>query len=218
MTRHRWSAIERGLRRDDSTLIAGVDEVGRGPLAGPVVACAVIMPPPGVRRAIAGVDDSKQLTAADRERLAVRIREAALSIGIGAASVREIDTYNIYHASVRAMRRAIGRLAMRPDHLLIDGLPIRTLGLPHQAVVDGDARCYSIACASIIAKVLRDALMRRLSTRYPQYGWEHNAGYATPEHIAVLDTVGASRHLRSSLRVRQLDLLLEEMEPMEVAS
>jgi ribonuclease HII len=200
------------------TLIAGVDEVGRGPLAGPVVACAAIMPPSPVRRAIAGVDDSKKLASSERERLAVRIRQEALALAIGAASVREIDRYNIYHASVRAMRRALARLPLRPDHVLVDGLPIKSLGVPHTAVVDGDARCYAIACASIVAKVVRDDLMRRLASRYPAYGWEHNAGYATPEHIAVVDSAGGTPHHRVSFRVRQLELALESAEASLVAS
>ncbi len=205
---HRWSSIEKALRREHGELIAGVDEVGRGPLAGPVVACAVIMPPD--RRAIAGVDDSKRLSEPERERLAVCIRDTALAIGIGAASVREIDTYNIYHASTRAIRRAIGRLRLSPQHVVIDGLPIRTLGVTHTAVVRGDSRCYSVACASIVAKVLRDSLMRRLARRYPLYGWEHNAGYATAEHIAMLDAQGASPHHRTSFRVTQFEFLLYE--------
>jgi ribonuclease HII len=206
MTARRWSPIERRLRREHGELIAGVDEVGRGPLAGPVVACAVIMPPD--KRAIAGVDDSKRLTAAERERLAVRIRDTALAIGLGAASVREVDTYNVYHASTRAIRRALRRLTLPPHHVLIDGLPIRTLGVTHTAVVHGDARCYSVACASIVAKVLRDSLMRRLARRYPKYGWEHNVGYATAEHIAVLDAEGGSPHHRTTFRVTQLALEL----------
>jgi ribonuclease HII len=200
----RWSPIERNLRQAHGELIAGVDEVGRGPLAGPVVACAVIMPPG--QRAIRGVDDSKRLNENERDRLAGRIRDTALALGIGAASVREIDTYNIYHASTRAIRRALSRLTITPHHVLIDGLPIRTLGVAHTAVVHGDARCYAIACASIVAKVLRDALMRRLARRYPQYGWEHNVGYATAEHCAVIDERGASPHHRTSFRIHQLEL------------
>src|SRR5690242_17696101 len=133
--RHRWSIIERELRRTYGPLIAGMDEVGRGPLAGPVVACAVVMPPD--ERAIVGVDDSKRLMAAQRERLAVKIRERALAIGVGAASVREIDRLNIYHATVLAMRRALGRLCVVPDHLIIDGNSIRTLPMPHTAVIGG---------------------------------------------------------------------------------
>ena len=190
-------------------MLAGVDEVGRGPLAGPVVACAVIMPPD--RRAIAGVDDSKRVAETDRVRLARKIRDTAVAIGVGAASVREIDTYNIYHASTRAIRRAVSRLPRRPDHVVLDGNPIRTLGIEHTAVVHGDARCYAIACASIIAKVLRDDLMCRLARRYPAYGWERNCGYATLEHIAVVDSIGATPHHRTSFRNRdQLELLFVE--------
>ena len=206
--RKRWSGIERELRATHGPLLAGVDEVGRGPLAGPVVACAVIMPPD--KRAIAGVDDSKRVCESDRVRLAGKIRDTALAIGVGAASVREIDTYNIYHASTRAIRRALGRLPVRPTHVVIDGKAIRTLGIEHTAVVHGDARCYGIACASIIAKVLRDNLMRRLALRYPAYGWEHNCGYATLEHIAVIDSIGGSPHHRTSFRNRdQFELLLD---------
>jgi ribonuclease HII len=204
--RKRWSVIERDLRAEYGPLLAGVDEVGRGPLAGPVVACAVIMP--SDRRAIAGVDDSKRLSEAERVRLAVKIRATALAIGVGASSVREIDTYNIYHASTRAIRRAVRRLAIRPDHVVLDGNPIRTLEIAHTAVVQGDSRCYAVACASIIAKVLRDDLMRRLSVRYPLYGWDRNAGYATAEHIAVLDDLGGTPHHRTSFRTKQLELLL----------
>jgi ribonuclease HII len=207
--RKRWSGIERQLRATHGPLLAGVDEVGRGPLAGPVVACAVIMP--ADRRAIAGVDDSKRVAEPDRVRLARKIRESAIAIGVGAASVREIDTYNIYHASSRAIRRAVSRLSERPDHVVLDGNPIRTLGIEHTAVVHGDARCYAIACASIIAKVIRDGLMRRLAARYPAYGWERNCGYATLEHIAVVDSIGGTPHHRTSFRNRQqLELLFEE--------
>src|SRR5690349_17968062 len=172
--RHRWSVIERELRQTYGPLIAGMDEVGRGPLAGPVVACAVVMPPDV--RAIAGVDDSKRLVAAQRVRLAEKIRERALAVGVGAASVREIDRLNIYHATVLAMRRALGRLTIAPNHVVLDGNPIRTLTVPHTAVVGGDHRCYSIACASIVAKITRDRIMRALAARHPQYRWETNVG------------------------------------------
>jgi ribonuclease HII len=198
--RHRWSTIERDLRLQIGPLLAGVDEVGRGPLAGPVVACAIIMPPGA--RAIAGVNDSKQLRAAERERLAVTIRARALAVALGAASVREIDEINIYRATVLAMRRAIGRLAIAPDHLIVDGNPIRTLGHPHTAVVGGDARCYNVACASIVAKVTRDRLMRALARRYPQYHWERNVGYGTPAHLKSLWAHGASVHHRRSFLPR----------------
>ena len=203
--RDRWSTIERDLRRSAGPLIAGMDEVGRGPLAGPVVACVVIMPPE--ERVIRGVDDSKQLTKDARERLAAKIRERALALGVGAASVREIDRLNIFHASVLAMRRALGRLALRPDHLIIDGRAIRSLGTPHTAVIDGDACCYSIACASIIAKVTRDRVMHALAVRYPGYRWEKNVGYSTAAHFAGITEHGVTRHHRQSfLPVRQLTL------------
>lgn len=192
----RWTHIERELRAARGPLLAGVDEVGRGPLAGPVVACAVIMAPDA--RSIRGVDDSKALLGTERERLAGRIMERALAVGIGAASVREIDRINIYHASVLAMRRAIARLRHAPDHVVIDGRPMRTLGVEHTAVVGGDARCHSIACASIVAKVTRDRLMRALALRHPHYRWETNAGYGTPEHRSGLDAHGLTAHHRRS--------------------
>src|SRR6185369_3591334 len=131
MARDRWKPIERELRKVVGPLIAGVDEVGRGPLAGPVVACAVIMPPDA--RAIPGVDDSKRLSAAQRDRLAPKIRPRAVCYGLGAASVREIDRVNIYQATVIAMRRARGRRGTAPHHVLVDGKPFRTLEIPHTA-------------------------------------------------------------------------------------
>jgi ribonuclease HII len=210
----RWSGIERDLRSVRGPLLAGVDEVGRGPLAGPVVACAVVMPSDA--RAIRGVDDSKQLGAADREKLAGRIHERAVCLAIGAASVREIDRLNIYHASVLAIRRAITRLKVMPNHVVIDGLSIRTLGIEHTAVVGGDGRCHSIACASIIAKVTRDRLMYALAKRHPHYHWETNKGYGTPEHHAGLASHGATKHHRYSFGpVGQLSLALSVAPPEE---
>ncbi|MCC6318349.1 MAG: ribonuclease HII [Gemmatimonadaceae bacterium] len=179
-----------------------MDEVGRGPLAGPVVACAVIMP--ADVRAIRGVDDSKQLAPAVRETLARRIRERAVRIGLGAASPREIDRINIYHATTLAMRRALAALGVAPDHLVVDGRQIRTLGTTHTAVVGGDGKCYSVACASILAKVARDRLMTRLAARYPVYGWDHNAGYATAHHLAAIDAHGVTPHHRASFCTKQL--------------
>ena len=207
--RKRWTTIERDLRVQKGPLLAGVDEVGRGPIAGPVVACAVIMP--ADTRAIVGVDDSKRLTHAQRVRLAVKIRERAVAFALGAASVREIDRINIYQASVLAMRRALDRLQVRPDHVVIDGRVMRTLPIPHTAVVHGDARCFSIACASILAKVTRDLLMTRLAVRYPQYIWDHNAGYTTREHVAGLTSHGITPHHRKSFcRISDLLLALEQ--------
>ncbi|MEJ7810163.1 MAG: ribonuclease HII [Gemmatimonadaceae bacterium] len=197
------------MRESGGPLIAGVDEVGRGSLAGPVVACAIVMPPDA--RAIAGVNDSKQLTAAQRVRLLDRIRERALAIGLGAASVREIDRINIYHATVLAMRRALAHLSLAPDHVLVDGRRIRTLPVPHTAVVGGDARCFSIACASIVAKVTRDRLMRALGARHPGYRWEQNAGYGTAAHWSGIGAIGASRHHRRAFLAgrQQLELALD---------
>jgi ribonuclease HII len=189
-----WSALERSLRKAGATHIAGVDEVGRGPLAGPVVVCAVIMP--ADRRAIPGVTDSKQLRAADRERLAARIEAEAVAIAVRASSVAEIARHNILQATVRAMARALAALPVRPDQVLVDGRPLRTLDVPHHGVVGGDAACYSIGCASIVAKVVRDRLMTRLARRYPAYGWEANAGYGTPVHLAALRAEGLSPHHR----------------------
>jgi ribonuclease HII len=204
--RKRWTTIERDLRAAKGPLLAGVDEVGRGPIAGPVVACAVIMPPEN--RAIAGVDDSKRLTHLQRVRLAGKIRERAVSFALGAASVRESERINIYQASALAMQRALGRLKVAPHHVVIDGRAMRTLPVPHTAVVHGDARCFSIACASILAKVTRDLLMTRLARRYPHYIWEHNAGYTTREHVAGLTAYGITPHHRKSF-CRISDLILE---------
>ena len=204
----RWTHIERDLRKERGPLLAGVDEVGRGPIAGPVVACAVIMPPD--MRAIRGVDDSKMLSADQRNRLAKKIREKALAWSLGAASVREIERLNIYQASVLAMKRALGRLQVQPNHVLIDGKAMRTLPVPHTAVIHGDARCFSIACASILAKVTRDHLMARLALRYPGYTWERNVGYTTRAHIRGLDSHGITpHHRRSFFRVSQLMLDLD---------
>lgn len=201
----RWSTIERDLRTQHGPLIAGVDEVGRGPLAGPVVACAVVMPPE--RRAMTGINDSKQLSAKNREKMVTRILASAIGVGIGAASVREIDRFNILQASVLAMRRALRRLPVTPNHVVIDGNAMRTLEVAHTAVVRGDSRCYSIACASIVAKITRDRVMHALASRYPTYRWEHNVGYATAFHLRGIQEHGITpHHRRSFLPVRQLSL------------
>ncbi len=207
---------ERALWQGGLTRVAGVDEVGVAPTCGPVVAAAVIVRP-GARR-IVGVRDSKTLSAAQRERLAVIIRRRAVAVGVGAASVAEIDRMNIYHATHLAMRRAVARLRGH-DHVLVDGLRIAgfegEVG-PYTALVDGDARCYSIACASVVAKVVRDRLMTRLAARHPGYGWERNAGYATREHrdaIRILGVTALHRRTFAGVRealagVEQLDLEL----------
>lgn len=185
-----WS---RGVR-----MVAGIDEVGRGPLAGPVVAAAVIMPE---NTAVRGADDSKVLTRRQRDELAVRIRATAMAFGIGAASCREIDRFNIRRATALAMQRALRALPVQPEHLLVDGLPVPELGLERQtAIVDGDHLVHSIACASILAKVCRDQLMERLSLHYPKYAWERNKGYGTPEHLEALRLHGQTPHHRRSFQ------------------
>ena len=162
---------------------------------------------PAERRAMPGINDSKQLSAKKREQLIGKIVANAVAIGIGAASVREIDRLNIYQASVLAMRRALGRLSVRPDHVVVDGRSIRTLDVTHTAVVHGDSRCYSIACASIVAKITRDRVMRALAPRYPDYAWEQNAGYATALHLRGIADHGITpHHRRSFLPVSQISL------------
>ena len=175
--------------------VAGVDEVGRGPLAGPVVAAAVVLPE-GV--AIDGAADSKTLDPAQREELSALILARVHSVTLGAASVREIDRANILVATAWAMNRALGRLQPKPDHVVLDGLPMRSLRWPHEAVVGGDATVHSVACASIVAKVCRDRLMAKLAPRYPGYGWDHNMGYATTEHRDALERLGATPHHRQT--------------------
>jgi ribonuclease HII len=207
---------ERAHWRDGCTRVAGVDEVGVAPACGPVVAAAVIMRPDC--RRITGVRDSKTLSAAQRERLAAVIRRRAVAVGVGAASVTEIDRLNIYHATHLAMRRAITRLGTW-DHVLVDGLRIRgfedDVG-PYTAIVDGDARCYSIACASVVAKVVRDRLMTRLAARHPGYGWERNSGYATAEHRAAMSELGLTAFHRRSFITSQRVLFGGEQAELEL--
>lgn len=179
--------IERRLRDDGRRLIAGVDEAGRGCLAGPVVAAAVIMPadPP-----IPGVTDSKLLSAAQRERLASEIRAAAVSYAVGVVSAGEIDATDIVLATHRAMRTALEQLAPAPDFIVVDGRPVPGLLAPCENVVGGDRLCYSIAAASIVAKVHRDGLMLDLDALYPGYGLARHKGYGTHEHRAAIARLG----------------------------
>ena len=198
---------EAALWSEGRISVAGIDEVGRGPLAGPVVAAAVVFPMGA--KPIRGLDDSKVLSAAQREKFVVKIRERAFAVAVGAASVREIDRLNIRRASILAMERALRRLGFMPAHVLIDGLPCPELGREHEAIVDGDAKCHCIAAASIIAKVLRDRLMDRLAARHPGYFWETNKGYATPEHLEAIQRLGPTRHHRFSFEpVAQTELLM----------
>jgi ribonuclease HII len=196
--------FERSLWREGLIRIVGVDEVGVAPTSGAVVAAAVVMRP-NCRR-IPGVRDSKTLSALQRVRLAPQIRARALAIGVGAASVAEIDRLNIYHATHLAMRRAIARVGGH-DHVLVDGN--RITGFegyvgPYTAIVDGDAKCYSVAAASVVAKVIRDRMMTLLAVRHPGYGWERNQGYATREHRDAIRRLGLTPfHRRSFLALQR---------------
>lgn len=181
-------------------LVAGVDEAGMSPLAGPVSAAAVIFAP-GAR--IADIDDSKKLDAATRERLAVEIKSTAIAWAVGFAEVEEIDSINIYWAGLLAMRRAVDGLATQPEHVLIDARRIRDLHIPQQPIVKGDAKSLTIAAASILAKTARDALMRKLDGDHPGYGFSKHKGYPVKEHLAALRKLGASPvHRRSFAPVR----------------
>ena len=194
--------VERELWRSGLTRVAGVDEVGVGPLAGPVVAAAVIVPP---NTKLRGVDDSKLLTATLREELATKIQAAAVGIGIGIVDVADIDRLNIYHAALEAMRRAVEALPVPPEHIVVDARQIPNVTVPQTPLIDGDARCYSVAAASIVAKVARDRLMRELHELYPQYGFRENMGYGTPRHLAAVEQYGPSPvHRRSFAPVREL--------------
>ena len=175
--------------------VAGVDEVGRGPLAGPVTAAAVILDPHNLPK---GVDDSKALSAKQREILFVQILESALAISVSSVTAAEIDVMNIRQASLTAMARAISGLSMKPALALIDGRDTPTIDCPARAIIKGDALVLSIAAASIIAKVSRDAMMRRLSQLYPQYGFDTNAGYGVKRHLEALKIFGATPIHRQS--------------------
>ena len=196
MKQHPTFQLETAARARGYHLVAGVDEVGRGPLAGPVTAAAVILNPDDLPR---GIDDSEKLTAKARDRLAAEIRASALAHAVVHVGVEQIDQLNILQASHLAMRQALAALGVAPDYALIDGnrLP-RDLPVPAEAVVKGDALSLSIAAASIIAKVARDAVMSELSALYPGYGWEKNAGYPSPAHLAALTTLGVTPHHRRS--------------------
>ncbi len=184
-----------GLRWDGVGLMAGVDEAGRGPLAGPVVAAAVIL---NDLEPIKGLNDSKALTARARERLFDEIRGRALCCSIGQASVEEIDALNILQATLLAMRRAVEGLRLRPHMVLVDGNRLPGLLVPAQAVVKGDSKVKAISAASIVAKVYRDQLCMTLHEAHPQYGFDGHKGYPTAAHLTALQTHGACPHHRRS--------------------
>ena len=188
------------MGNDRQWWVAGVDEVGRGPLAGAVVAAAVILDP---ARPIAGLTDSKALTARKRERLAPLIREQALAWALGRAEVEEIDTINILQASLLAMRRAVEGLAIQPHHVQVDGNHCPLLLCSVEAIIKGDLHIPAIGAASIVAKVARDQEMIELDSRYPEYGFARHKGYPTREHLAALREYGViAEHRRSFAPVR----------------
>lgn len=190
-------SLEDALRAQDISRIAGVDEVGRGPLAGPVMAAAVVLDPARIPE---GLNDSKKLSAKRRDALLEQILEHA-DVGIGEASVDEIEQQNILRASHLAMIRAVAALHERPDMLLIDGNRVpEGMNIPAQPIVKGDTRSVSIAAASIVAKIRRDCVMRDLAQHYPGYGWETNAGYPTKSHKLALENLGVTPHHRRSFK------------------
>lgn len=180
--------------------IAGVDEAGRGPWAGPVVAAAVILDPEAIP---AGIDDSKALDNAARERVFTLIMASA-QVGVGIADVKRIDRDNILQATLHAMTQAISALTLAPGLAIIDGNCVPRLAIPARAIVKGDARCLSIAAASIVAKVTRDRIMVALAREFPGYGFERHKGYGVPEHKAALDRLGVTPHHRRSFKPVQL--------------
>lgn len=190
-------SFERQAAQQGARLIAGVDEVGRGALAGPVVAAAVIL---DLARVPVGVDDSKKLSRATREKLAQEIRACAVACAVARVEADEIDRINILAATREAMRRAISALKPGPDHLLIDAVPLREFALPQQAIIRGDSISASIAAASIIAKVARDEWMREYDREFPAYGFARHVGYATAQHISSLREHGPSPIHRLTFR------------------
>ncbi|PAE21371.1 ribonuclease HII [Bacillus sp. 7504-2] len=188
------SRIERNLYKQGYKLITGIDEVGRGPLAGPVVASSVILPEDFQ---LLGLDDSKKLTEAKREEFYAYIQEHALAVGVGIIQPEEIDQVNIYEATKKAMLSAIAAMPFAPEYLLIDAMKLDT-PYPSQAIIKGDANSISIAAASIIAKVTRDAIMKQLHSEYPFYQFERNMGYGTKEHLVALEKHGMTPYHRKS--------------------
>jgi ribonuclease HII len=185
------------FERSFAGIVVGIDEVGRGPLAGPVVAAAVILPRKLPRALARDIDDSKKIPAPERERLDIEIRGCA-TVGVGEASVAEIDTINILRAALLAMRRAVAALSVTPDFALVDGREDPELPMPCLPVIGGDGIHLSIAAASIVAKVVRDRMMIALAEIHPEYGWLTNVGYGTLEHRRALQRFGPTPHHRTS--------------------
>ncbi|WP_010630972.1 ribonuclease HII [Sporolactobacillus vineae] len=191
---HKMNHFENDLYQKGIRQVAGIDEAGRGPLAGPVIAACVMLDPDAV---LPGVNDSKQLTAPERDRLFDQIVASASAYGIGRVSARDIDRINIYEAARLAMTRAFEHMARHPEFLLIDAMKL-PVSVPQLSLIKGDARSNSVAAASILAKVTRDRLMNDLDQRYPEYGFAGNKGYGTPQHLAALKTYGACPEHRLS--------------------
>lgn len=204
---------EMALFNQGYSFIAGLDEAGRGCLAGPVVAAAVILPlNEEISTCLEGVRDSKQMTALARQRLFSVISQHALAVSVGVGSVELIDRRNILQATKYAMKEAIAALAVPPQALLLDALLLRDVALPQRSLIKGDARCLSIAAASVIAKVTRDRLMLQLHQEHPLYGFDQHKGYGTPAHLAALQKHGATIHHRQSFApVRELSSLFPDV-------
>ena len=199
---HTLKIFENSFYEKDFTKVCGVDEAGRGPLAGPVVACAVVLPKDAI---ILGINDSKKLSEKKRELLFDEIHKVAISIGIGIVDCNTIDNINILNATFLAMRKAIESLTVTPDMCLVDGnLLIRELDLPQQSIVKGDSKSISIASASIIAKVTRDRLMLQYDELYPEYSFKNNKGYGTKNHKQAILTHGACPIHRNSFLTKIL--------------
>ena len=207
----RLCAFELPLWEQGIILVGGCDEVGMAPLAGPVIAAAVILRP-GTR--IKGVNDSKLLTPEERDALEPEIRAQAVAVGIGRAEVTEIDSYNIYRAGLMALKRAVLALDPQPQHLLIDARRLDGMAMPQQPIIKGDAKSITIGAASIVAKVFRDRLMAELDCEYPGYGFRDHKGYPTPDHLDALERLGAcALHRRSFAPVaKKLGLIPEQQE------
>jgi ribonuclease HII len=211
---HRLSH-ETALWQQGLNFVAGVDEAGCGPLAGPVVAAAVLFPrnwlETGLDPKLRGLNDSKQLDAAQREKFfQIITAHPEIRFAVASMDVEAIDRFNIRQAAWRAMQAALDRLQPKPEHALIDGLAIRWLPYPHTALVDGDAKSYSIAAASVLAKVTRDRMMREFDAQFPQYGFAEHKGYGTPQHLAAIARLGPCPiHRRSfaPLKAKQGELL-----------
>ncbi|MBT5874218.1 MAG: ribonuclease HII [Candidatus Latescibacteria bacterium] len=192
--------LEQSLWGKGVSRVAGIDEAGRGALAGPVVAAAVILPESNLL--IRGLNDSKKLSPAERDRLFAVVSSAASAVGVGKASAEDIDRYNIRQANLKAMRAAVDALAREPEHLLIDGIDRISWNGPQDAVVKGDSKSLSVAAASIVAKVTRDRIMIAYDATYPEYGFVRHKGYGTPEHVEAIRLHGRCPLHRVSFRLK----------------